>query len=88
MTTVTRYVPTYINKDGAHCLMRAAQGRDTFETAEDAQRWLDAVLSNPHNSPDTLTELWGDLSKCEVRAWACYPNHFDPTHTLEGEQTP
>ena len=73
---VTRYVPTYINKDGLRTLMRPAQGRDTFPTREEAQLWLDAVAQN--NSADHLRSIWGEDPRFEVRACACWAAHFDP----------
>lgn len=74
--SVTRYVPTYVNRDGMRTLMRNAQGRDTFETPEQAQAWIDAVTRN--NSADRLREVWGDDPRFEVRACPCYPGHHDP----------
>jgi hypothetical protein len=74
--SVTRYVPTYINKDGMRTLMRPAQGRDTFETAQAAQAWIDAVTAN--NAADTVKQIWGDDPQFEVRPCPCYPDHFDP----------
>ena len=73
---VTRYVPTYVNRDGMRTLMRAAQGRDTFETAAQAQDWIDAVTAN--NPPGRVAEVWGDNPRFEVRPCPCWPGHFDP----------
>jgi hypothetical protein len=75
--SVTRYVPTYINRAGMRTLMRNAQGRDTFDTEQEAQAWLDAVLSNV-NSADTIRSLWGDNPHFEVRPCPCWPVHHDP----------
>ena len=74
--TVTRYVATYINKDGQRTLMSAAQGRNTYATAAEAQAWIDAVTHN--NSADTIRQTWGDNPRFDVRACPCWPNHFDP----------
>lgn len=73
---VTRYVATYVNANGLRTLMGAQQGRCTFATPEEAQHWLDAVTAN--NSADVLRRTWGADPRCEVRACACYPGHFDP----------
>ena len=78
MKTVTRYVATYINKDGMRALMSAMQGRNTFATPEDAQRWIDAVYTNGNNSADVLRSVWGENPQCEVRPVECYPVHHDP----------
>lgn len=73
---VTRYVPTYVNKDGMRTLMRNAQGRDTFATAQEAQDWIAAVTAN--NNADTIKQTWGDNPRFEVRSCPCWPVHFDP----------
>ncbi len=74
--TVTRYVPTYVGKDGLRTLMTAQQGRHTFATAADAQSWIDAVTQN--NSKDTLHSLWGKRPRFAVRPCMCWAGHFDP----------
>jgi len=74
--SVTRYVATYVNKDGMRTLMTAAQGRNTYATAEEAQAWIDAVAKN--NRSEIVRDVWGDNPRCEVRPCPCYPNHFDP----------
>lgn len=74
--SVTRYVGTYINRDGMRTLMTAAQGRHTHETESQAKAWLDAVTTN--NGGDTLRQVWGDDPRFEVRPCRCYPVHFDP----------
>lgn len=74
--SVTRYVPTYVNKEGVRTLMRPMQGRDTFETPEAAQAWLDAVVSN--TSADRIREVFGANPQFEVRPCPCWPGHFDP----------
>jgi hypothetical protein len=66
MATVTRYVCTYVNQDGMRTLMTAALGRYTYETAEDAQQHLDAILCD--NSASTLAYLYGHNFKPEVRS--------------------
>lgn len=75
---VLRYVPTYINAQGLRTLMCAAQGRDTFATAAEAQAWIDAIYSNAYNAPHALSRIWGDNPRCEVRPCECWPAHFDP----------
>lgn len=74
--SVTRYVGTYINKDGMRTLMGASQGRNTFATAQEAQTWVDAVQTN--NGAETLQQVWGSNPRFEVRPCPCYPGHFDP----------
>jgi hypothetical protein len=74
--SVTRYVATYVNSDGMRTLMTPAQGRHTFETATEAQSWIDAVTNV--NSADTVRQVWGDNPRFEVRPCACWPGHFDP----------
>lgn len=74
--TVTRYVATYINSQGMRTLMAPAQGRNTFDTAQKTQEWIDAVTSN--NSASTLVQIWGDAPHFEVRPCECWPGHFDP----------
>jgi hypothetical protein len=74
--SVTRYVPTYVNKRGERTLMRPTQGRYTFETAEAAQAWISAVIAN--NDADIISQIWGDKANFAVRPCACWPGHFDP----------
>jgi hypothetical protein len=74
--SVTRYVATYVNRDGMRTLMGAAQGRNTFATETEAQAWIDAVTSN--NSTDTVHQIWGSNPQFAVRSCPCYPGHFDP----------
>jgi len=75
---VTRFVPTYIGRDGLRTLLRAQQGRETFSTVEEAQDWLQALLSN--TTPDTIRSIWGNdsIDSFEVRECLCWPGHFDP----------
>lgn len=75
LESVTRYVGTYVNKDGQRTLMTAAQGRNTYATEAEAQAWVDAVIGN---NPNTIRQVWGDNPRFEVRPCPCYPNHFDP----------
>lgn len=85
--SVTRYVGTYITRDGQRTLMAAAQGRNTYATAAEAQTWVDAVTSN--NAADTLKQLWGEDPRFEVRPCPCWPGHFDPqTCWFYDEKTP
>lgn len=74
--SVTRYVATYVNPDGMRTLMTAAQGRNTYATAEEAQSWINAVTQN-NAAADTIKQLWGDDPCFEVRPCECWPNH-DP----------
>ncbi len=71
-TTVTRYVLTYVNKDGFRTLFGAAQGRNTHATQAEAEKRLAAVLSN--NSANTLKAY----PHMQVRPCECWPVHFDP----------
>lgn len=76
MDSVTRFVGTYVNQKGVRTLMSAAQGRNTYATADEAQSWVDAVSKN--NSASTIRQVWGDNPRFEVRPVPCWPNHFDP----------
>lgn len=73
---VIRYVPTFVNQDGQRVMLGAKQGRNTHETPEAAEQYLQAVLSN--NNREMLEGLFGDLSKLEVRPVECWAGHFDP----------
>ena len=73
---VTRYVGTYVNKDGMRTLMCSAQGRNTFATLVEAQMWINAVIGN--NSADQINSIWGDSPRFEARPCECWPGHFDP----------
>lgn len=73
---VTRYVVTHINKEGMRTLCGPAQGRNTHETAEDAQDHLDAMMQNNRMEGELLAGVYG--LPLEVRPVKCYPGHFDP----------
>ena len=51
-------------------LFSAAQGRNTYATAEEASEHLRAVKAN--NVPDLVPE------GLQVMPWKCWPVHFDP----------
>jgi len=71
---VIRYVITHIGKDGFRVLADAQQGRNTYETREQAEHALAMRMQN--NSLDTLNSVYG--LPLEVRTCRCYPKHFDP----------
>lgn len=71
---VTRYVITYVNKEGMRTLVGAAQGRNTYDTAEQAQQAINAMRKN--NSASTLA-MFGTPDTMEVRSCLCYW-HGDP----------
>lgn len=75
-----RYVVTHVRRDGLRVLSHAAQGRNTYDTAEDAQAWIDAAKVS--NSADTLRSVYGDVALMEVRPVACWPRHYDPMRTI------
>lgn len=52
----------------------ARQGRYTYDTAEQAQAWIDAAMQN--NSASTLNSVFKlPLSVAQCKCW---PGHFDP----------
>lgn len=70
-------------------LIHAAQGRFMRETREEAQKYLDAIIKN--NSPEVLEMTYNcEPGHLEVRAFRCYPGHFDPTgiYALDKEEEP
>ncbi len=73
---VVRFVVTYINRDGLRALAHAQQGRCTHETPEAAQEWIN--LATKVNTDEQLRPVYGDTTKLQVRAAACYPGHHDP----------
>jgi hypothetical protein len=74
--SVTRYVPTYLDKDGTRVLMRAAEGSATFATREEAQAWLDAILAE--SSAEQIHADWGVNPRFDVRPCRCSADGFDP----------
>jgi len=76
---ITRYVVTYVNRDGMRQLAHAQQGRHTYATADEADAWIRAALAN--NSRETLESVYGGaagVASLAVRPCACWPGHFDP----------
>lgn len=74
--SVTRYVVTYVKKDGMRTLIGPAQGRNTYATAAEAEEHMRSILSV--NSASTIRDAWGENPRFEVRPCPCYPGHFDP----------
>lgn len=76
--TVTRYMVSLINRDGARVIMGPAQGRCTYATPEEAQAYLEAVTAN--NSTDNLAQVFGkqSLGTFAVSPVECWAGHFDP----------
>lgn len=70
--TITRFAITKMGKDGLRTLACANQGRNHFDTEEQAEAMLYAILRNPTNSLETLRHVYGDLSKMQVRPVECY----------------
>ena len=74
--TVTRYVVTYINRHGMRTLASPAQGRFTYDTAAEAERYR-AVLSDMRKS--VVKQVYGaEDPRFEVRPCKCWAGHFDP----------
>jgi hypothetical protein len=70
-----RYVITHLDKKaGMRTLAEPMQGRFTYETAEQAQAQLDAIMAG--NNKEKLESLFG--LPLEVRPVPCWPGHFDP----------
>lgn len=74
-----RFAITKIDKSGLRTLATANQGRCFRDTRQEAERQLQAMLSN--NSIDTLESVFGDLSKMRVDEIECYENG-DSTRTV------
>jgi hypothetical protein len=72
----TLYAITHIDKDGMRTLTRANQGRNHFETTEEAQHAIDMMIAN--NPKDSLESIWGPnaVNSLEVRPTLCY-DHGD-----------
>jgi len=70
--TITRYAATCVNRDGMRTLMRGNQAHSHWDSAEDAQKWLDAVVRA--NSEADLKQCWGEqaIGTFEVRPVECY----------------
>jgi len=77
---ITRYAVTYVNRDGFRVLAHANQGRNHFETLEEAQTHIAATLAN--NSRDTLESVFGPhLDTLEATPTKCY-SHGDAIGTV------
>ena len=76
--SVTRYVVTHVERDGLRTLTFGAQGRWTYETPEEAQERVEAILRG--NTPARLAGVFGQqaVGTFAVRPCACWPDHFDP----------
>jgi hypothetical protein len=79
---VWRYVITHLDKEGGRRLAEAAQGQYTYATAEDAQRRIDAMMTN--NSRATLESVFG--LPLEVRRCECYWHHDPVEHYFDTEE--
>jgi hypothetical protein len=78
-----RFVVTHIVQSGARTGLRVMtfpqQGRNTYDTAEEAQSWIEAARKN--NSASTMA-MYGVPDTLEVRAVQCYPGHHDPVRSV------
>ena len=87
----TRYAITHINREGFRQLTCANQGRNHFDTFEEAMKRREAMLAN--NVESTLVQTFGPhfLKTVAVRPVECYPSgdaescyfdHYSPEHDL------
>ncbi len=74
--TVTRYVVTYINRDGMREMLGAKQGRHTYATEREANDYLKTMKAN--NDLAMMERLYGPIGSLAVRPCECWPGHFDP----------
>lgn len=59
-------------------LFAARQGRNTYETAKEAQDRVEALKSaQPPGHPNHKY-----VEGISVKEWYCYPVHFDPSHPV------
>lgn len=74
----TRYVISYLNKDGCRMIAGACQGRNTKATQKEAKKYLRDFLKN--NSEENLISIFGKqaMGTFKVSAVECYPGHNDP----------
>lgn len=74
--TVTRFVVTYQKPGEPRTLLGPAQGRFTYATREEAERFREALRQN--NDPARLIQLYGGENTLQVRECICWAGHFDP----------
>lgn len=60
-----RFAVTHINKDGMRTLSFGNQGRNHYDTFEDAAMMIDAMRRN--NSPERIAQFYGTPDTLEVR---------------------
>lgn len=77
----TRFVITKLDNSGLRTLACANQGRNHYDTQQEAERSLVAILNPSVNSADTLKSVFGDVSQMKVLAVPCY-DHGDAMHTV------
>jgi hypothetical protein len=72
--TITRFLLSYVNRDGIRTIFGANQGRNFFDTEGAAQKHMRAVLLN--NAADKLTSTFGPLviESLRVTPAECYEN--------------
>jgi len=80
-TSVTRFVVTHLDRNGYRTFAHHRQGRDTYETRAEAEKWIEAAHN--WNGLETLARFYG--LPLEVRACECYPGHFDPQRIIPEE---
>jgi hypothetical protein len=75
--TVVRFAITHLNQKGQRELTLGAQGRFTFDTADEAQKWTNDFQR--HHDEGTLKQAYGSqvIGTFQVRAVACYPGDHD-----------
>lgn len=80
---VIRFVITHHDaKTGLRTIIGPVQGRYTYATREEAERWIADAIKN--NGPERLNEFYG----FPLRAvpCPCWPGHFDPKTVYPEEQ--
>jgi hypothetical protein len=71
---VIRYAVTHEGQGGERVIAHAAQGRFTYDTAEEAAAWIVSALKI--NGPAGLARVYN--LPLRVGAFECYPGHHDP----------
>ena len=63
---------THVNRDNMRTLSRSNQGRNHFDTKEQADKWLAGFLEN--NSQDSIIQVFGKqaLGTFEIHPVECY----------------
>ena len=67
-----KFALTFINSEGLRVLAHQNDGRMTWNTKKQGDKYLESMLKN--NSEDTIKSIFGENPQFQVKEVVCYSN--------------